>query len=69
MTPLFCKACGSKLIETSVVSVFDIKCNHCKCLNKFRQGTTFDDHRSMGEKDWERAEKKRTRRKERRVTI
>ena len=69
MTPLYCKACGSKLAVTEIMSVFDIKCGHCKCLNKFRQGTNFKDDRFMGELDWERAETKRIRRREKRSVL
>jgi len=69
MDALLCEACGSKLAVTGVVSVFDIKCNHCKCLNKFRQGTNHSDHRYMGELDWERAEKKRIKRKNRGMVL
>jgi len=69
MKPLHCEACGSKLAVTDVVSIFDVKCGHCKCMNKFRQGTNHHDDRYMGELDWERAETKRIKRKEKRMAL
>lgn len=68
MKIFFCSGCESRLLDTETISIFNVKCGHCKMMNQFRQGTNYPDDRYMSELDWERAEKKRIKRKEKRLT-
>lgn len=64
-----CHACESLLAKTEASSEWEIKCNHCHCVNKYLLGTLLCDERHMSELDWERAYKKKMKRKERRLSI
>jgi len=64
-----CCACESLLARTEASSEWEIKCGHCHCVNKYLLGTLLASHRYMSELDWERAEKKRIKRKERQLNI
>jgi len=68
MNPLYCKICGSKLARVKVSSEVEIKCGYCKCMNQFKLGTTEYDDRYMTELDFERAEIKRSKRREKRLS-
>ena len=65
MNPFNCEMCGSLLAKTETDSKFEVKCHHCKYYNKFILGTNYGTDRFMGELDFERAEKKRNKRKDR----
>jgi phage FluMu protein Com len=69
MIEIRCAQCGSLLAKTEVFSKVEIKCGHCHDVNRFILGTLFEDQRHMKELDFERAERKRIKRKERRFEL
>lgn len=69
MSPVYCAVCGSRLADCFVGSIFEVKCYCCKCTNVYRSGTQFYGTRGMRPVDFERAETKMAKRRERRMAV